>query len=146
MSTVAPSTPPGTVTVTRVVDGDTIDIEVAGQTERVRLIGIDTPEAVRPDAPVECYGPEASAFLGEYLPSGTQVSLARDVVGRDDYGRLLAYVWRASDGTFVNEAIVRSGYARPLTIEPNDTYAETFVDAAREAEENGRGLWSACAG
>ena len=137
---------PAMATVTRVIDGDTIDVRIDGREERVRLIGIDTPESVRPDAPVECYGPEASAFTHELLPEGSAVRLTRDVVGRDDYGRVLAYVRRAADGLFVNEEIVRQGYARPLTIEPNDTFAAVFVDAAAAAEALGRGLWSACGG
>jgi len=137
---------PATATVIRVIDGDTIDVRIGGREERVRLIGIDTPESVRPDAPVECYGPEASAFTKELLPEGTAVRLERDVVGRDDYGRLLAYVRRVADELFVNETIVRDGYARPLTIPPNDTYAPVFVAAATAAEAQGNGLWTACAG
>ena len=141
-----PTAGDGTASVLRVVDGDTIDVRIAGRDERVRLIGIDTPESVQPDAPVECYGPEASAFTRGLLPEGTVVRLERDVVGRDDYGRLLAYVRRASDGLFVNERIVRDGYARPLTIPPNDAYAVAFVAAATAAEAQGSGLWTACAG
>ncbi|HEY3485612.1 MAG TPA: thermonuclease family protein, partial [Ilumatobacteraceae bacterium] len=140
------SADPGIATVVHVIDGDTIDVRIGGREERVRLIGIDTPETVKPDAPVECYGAEASAFTKELLPNGTAVTLERDVVGRDDYGRLLAYVRRAADGLFVNETIVREGYARPLTIPPNDTYAPVFVDAATTAEAQGNGLWTACAG
>jgi len=66
-------------------------------------------------------------------------------VARDDYGRLLAYVYRASDGLFVNHDLVRQGYAQPMTIPPNDTYSTTFVQAARDAETADIGLWSACA-
>ena len=135
-----------TATVVRVIDGDTIDVRIAGRDERVRLIGIDTPETVKPEAPVECFGPEASAFTKQLLPEGTPVRLERDVVGRDDYGRLLAYVRRTADDLFVNETIVREGYARPLTIPPNDTYAPVFVEAATTAEAQGYGLWTACAG
>ena len=80
------------------------------------------------------------------LPAGTAVRLERDVVGRDDYGRLLAYVHRVDDGLFVNEAIIRQGYATPLTIEPNDTFAGQFVAAATAAENDGLGLWAACTG
>ena len=79
--------------------------------ERVRLIGIDTPETHVEDGPPECFGPEASAFTAGLLPAGTAVRLERDVVGRDDYGRLLAYVHRLDDGLFVNLAIVHQGYA-----------------------------------
>ena len=72
--------------------------------------------------------------------------LERDVVGRDDYGRILAYVYRASDGILVNYEIIRHGYARPLTIPPNDAHAELFVEAARAAEHDDAGLWSGCRG
>ena len=140
-------TPPdgdGRATVTSVVDGDTIDVEIGGRTERVRLIGIDTPETKKPDRPIECYGPEASEFTTRLLPAGTLVLIERDVVGRDDYGRLLAYVYRAGDGIFVNYEIVRQGYAQPLTIPPNVTFSELMVQAARDAEADDAGLWSAC--
>lgn len=136
--------------VERVVDGDTIDVVVAGRRERVRLIGIDTPEvahaasADRPATPGECYGEEATRFTERLLPAGTEVRLVRDVVGRDDYGRLLAYVYRAADGVFVNIELARQGYARPLSIAPNTTYAAAVVDAARRAERDHLGLWAAC--
>lgn len=131
-------------TIDRVVDGDTVDVVVDGVEDRVRLIGIDTPETKKPDTPIECYGPEASSFLESLLPGGTPVRLERDVVGRDDFGRLLAYVYRADDAIFVNYEIVRQGYATPLTIRPNDTFEDLFVDAARDAERDDVGLWDAC--
>jgi micrococcal nuclease len=130
--------------VERTVDGDTIDVDIDGRRERVRLIGIDTPETKRPDSPVECFGPEASEFTASLLPPGTPVRLERDVVGRDDYGRLLAYVYRADDGLFVNREIVRRGYARPLTYPPNVAHAEGFVEAARAADAADEGLWAGC--
>jgi micrococcal nuclease len=129
-----------------VVDGDTIDVTIDGDTERVRMIGIDTPETKRPDAPVECFGPEATAFTQSLLTPGMPVHLERDVVGRDDYGRILAYVYRASDSIFVNYEIIRHGYARPLTIPPNNAHAARFVEAARAAEHDDAGLWSGCRG
>lgn len=135
------------ITVEEIVDGDTIDVRVAGRTERVRLTGIDTPElAHEPGEVAECFATEASEFVVELLPIGTAVRLERDVVGRDDYGRLLAYVFRSEDGVFVNREIVRHGYALPLSIPPNDTFAEVVVDAARAAQREGTGLWSACQG
>jgi micrococcal nuclease len=138
----------GRATVTGVVDGDTIDVAIGGRTERVRLIGIDTPETKRPDSPVECFGPEASAFTQRLLPAGTEVLIERDVVGRDDYGRLLGYVHLVdADGratTFVNLEIVEQGYAGPLTIEPNSTFARDFTAAARRAERADLGMWAAC--
>lgn len=136
----------GAATVTHVVDGDTIDVEIGGRDERVRLIGIDTPETKKPNSPVECFGPEASANTTALLPVGTTVRIERDVVGRDDYGRLLGYVY-LPDGaaeTFVNLEIIRAGFATPLTIEPNSTYAAEFADAARDAESADLGLWAAC--
>src|SRR5688572_15199922 len=104
----------GIATVREVVDGDTIDVAIGGRDERVRLIGIDTPETKKPDSPIECYGPEASAYTSDLLPAGTEVRIERDIVGRDDYGRLLGYVHRTSDGLFVNLAIVEAGFAQPL--------------------------------
>jgi micrococcal nuclease len=143
----------GLAIVTHVVDGDTIDVEIGGRTERVRLIGIDTPETRKPDSPIECYGPEASAFTTELLPEGTEVRIERDIVGRDDYGRLLGYVHRSGTGPgdgdgdtdmFVNMEIVEQGFARPLTIEPNSTFARDFAAAAQRAERSDLGLWAVC--
>jgi micrococcal nuclease len=134
----------GIATVTDVVDGDTIDVAIGGRDERVRLIGIDTPETKKPDSPIECFGPEASAFTSDLLPAGTEVRIERDIVGRDDYGRLLGYVHRTSDGLFVNLAIVAEGFAQPLTIEPNSTFAGAFARAAGEAERADRGMWADC--
>jgi micrococcal nuclease len=134
----------GIATVTDVVDGDTIDVAIGGRDERVRLIGIDTPETKKPDSPIECFGPEASAFTSDLLPAGTEVRIERDIVGRDDYGRLLGYVRRTSDGLFVNLAIVAEGFAQPLTIEPNSTFAGAFARAAGEAERADRGMWADC--
>ena len=136
----------GVATVTHVVDGDTIDVRIVGRTERVRLIGIDTPETKKPNTPIECYGPEASAYTTTLLPAGTSVRIERDVVGRDDYGRLLGYVHRLDDGLFVNLDIIEHGYAQPLSIPPNKEFAPAFAAAAGAAERNDLGLWAACAG
>ena len=139
--------PPGAnATVVRVVDGDTIDADFAGTTERVRLIGIDTPETKKPDSPVECFGPEASARTAELLPPDTPIRVERDAEARDDYDRLLGYVYRSSDGLFVNLDLAVGGFARPLTIEPNSTFADRFVAAARTAQAHGTGLWGSCSG
>lgn len=129
-----------------VVDGDTITVFIDGRTERVRLIGIDTPETKKPDTPVECFGPEASAFTTKLLPEGTPLHLDRDVEARDKYGRLLAYVYRVKDGMFVNLEIIAKGYARLLTIPPNVTHVDRFVAAARNAERQNLGLWGGCTG
>ena len=133
-------------TIEYVVDGDTVDVMIDGREDRVRLTGIDTPEKARRDtgAPAECFGDEATAFTQKLLPVGTPVRLERDIVGRDDYGRLLAYIYRADDGIFVNYEIVRQGYAQPLTIPPNVTFSDLMVEAARDAEADDAGLWSAC--
>lgn len=148
-SSSAPTTgPPAAVeanaTVEFVVDGDTIDAIIDGREERVRLIGIDTPETKRRDTPIECFGPEATAFTESLLPVGTPIRIERDTVNRDDFGRLLGYVYRAEDGIFVNYETIRQGFATPLSIEPNTTYIDLFVDAARSAESDDVGLWSAC--
>ncbi|HUG00178.1 MAG TPA: thermonuclease family protein [Ilumatobacter sp.] len=144
------ATSPGTAVVDHHVDGDTIDLNINGREERVRLTGINTPEVAhdgtpqRPGNDAECFGDAAARFVAQLLPVGTEVRLERDVVARDDYGRLLAYVYRASDGLFVNEAIVRQGFAQPMTIPPNVAHADTFVEAARAAESADIGLWTTC--
>jgi micrococcal nuclease len=131
--------------VVRVVDGDTIQVALAGgRQERVRYIGVDTPETVKPHTPVQCFGKRASAFNHE-LVEGRPVRLTFDAEARDRYGRLLAYVHRRPDGLFVNAELVRRGYARTLTIAPNTRYAGRFAALVAEADESGRGLWSACA-
>lgn len=137
-------------TVAEVVDGDTIDVDIGGRRERVRLLAIDTPEiahdafADRPATDADCFGPDAQAYTESMLPAGTALRLERDVVGRDHYGRLLAYVYRADDGVFVNYELVRQGYATPLSFEPNLTHADLMVDAATRAEADDIGLWAAC--
>ncbi len=131
-------------TIDRVVDGDTVVVDIDGRRETVRLIGIDTPETVKPNSPVECFGPEASAATKALLPQGTPIRLERDVEARDDYDRLLAYIYRATDGIFVNLEIVRTGYATLLTFPPNVAHVTEFVDAAETARSQGLGLWSGC--
>jgi len=132
--------------VVGVVDGDTIDVDIDGTSERVRLIGIDTPETKKPDTPVECFGPEATAFTIALLPPGVPVRLERDIEGRDAYDRLLAYVFRATDGLFVNLALVEGGFAVPFPFEPNIAHAAEFADAARSADSASLGLWAECNG
>lgn len=130
--------------VVAVIDGDTVDLEVAGGRERVRLLGIDTPETVKPDAPVECFGPEASARTHELLAPGTEVLVQRDVEARDRYGRLLAYLWRASDSTFVNRQLLEEGLATTLSIEPNTARRAELARASATARASGTGLWTRC--
>jgi len=129
--------------VVRVVDGDTIHVQLGGVEEKVRYIGVDTPESVKPGTPVQCFAKRASAY-NERLVDGERVRVVRDAEARDRYGRLLAYVYRARDGLFVNAALVRGGYAQPLTIPPNVAHAAEFRRLAAEARRAGRGLWSNC--
>ena len=134
----------GAATVERVVDGDTVIVRLSGRRERVRLIGIDTPETVKPNTPVQCFGPESSRRAHELLPAGTAVRLVGDVEARDRYQRLLAYVYRAADGLFVNLVLAREGYARPYPFRPNVAHEAEIARAADDARAAGRGLWSRC--
>ena len=121
--------------VTRHTDGDTLWLSGIG---KVRLIGIDTPEVF---GQAECYGRQASGFVGRLLPIGARVSYSLGVERRDRYGRALAYLY-TDDGRFVNLLLVKRGYAHPLTIPPNDRFAARFVRAARRARARGSGLWA----
>jgi len=127
--------------VVRVVDGDTIVARVDGEDEYVRYIGVDTPETVKPDTPVQCFGPRASDE-NHGLVEGRTVRLTFDREVRDDYGRLLAYVHAGR--RFVNAELVRGGYARTLAIQPNTAHAAEFQRLAARAAKAGRGLWGAC--
>lgn len=140
---VAPGPSAGEAVIEHVVDGDTVDVDLDGRDERIRLIGIDTPETKDQDSPVECYGPEATALTELLIPPGTIVRLERDAEARDDYGRLLAYVHR-SDGLFVNLELARQGAATVLSIRPNTAYADVIANAVQEARRAGRGLWGTC--
>lgn len=122
--------------VARVIDGDTIKL-ING--ERVRYIGIDTPELHHPKKPVEYLAKEAKDF-NEKLVGGKVVRLEFDVEKRDNYGRLLAYVY--VDDTFVNAELIEEGYAQLLTIPPNVKYADEFLRLQRKAREGNRGLWA----
>ena len=132
--------------VERVVDGDTIVVEIAGSRERVRLLGIDTPESVAENRPDQCYGVESSDYLKSVLPEGTEVTLIRDVESRDQFDRLLAYVVRSSDQLFVNLDLLERGYAGVLIYEPNSFYRDLFEDAEDTAFRNDVGLWGVCGG
>ncbi|MDW5594951.1 thermonuclease family protein [Conexibacter stalactiti] len=130
--------------VERVVDGDTIAVRVGDERERVRYIGVDTPETVKPDAPVECWGPAASALNKRLVRDGEQVTLRFDRELRDRYGRLLAYVYRGRDRLFVNARLVRDGAARTLSISPNTAHAGELARLQADARAAGRGMWGAC--
>jgi micrococcal nuclease len=134
---------PRTAQVLRVVDGDTIQVRLAGAKERVRFIGVDTPETVKPNTPVQCFGRAASAETHRLL-DGRTVRLVSDVEARDRYGRLLAYVYRVGDGLFVNAELARRGFARQMTIPPNVRFAGRFAALVREARLTRAGLWSRC--
>lgn len=127
--------------VTRVVDGDTVEARIGDEVEDVRLIGVDTPETVKPGEPVQCFGPQASAFTHRRL-EGERVRLVFGVERRDVYGRLLAYLYQREH--LFNAALIRRGLARTLTIPPNDRYAARFERLALAAGRAGRGLWGAC--
>lgn len=130
--------------VVDVIDGDTIEVSISGQKELIRLIGVDTPETKHPTKPVECWGPEASAFSHSVLPRDTEVIVVRDAHARDKYGRLLAYIYRRSDKMFVNRELIRGGWARTLSIPPNTTYESVFERDQMSAQGSQLGLWRHC--
>lgn len=138
-STSAPS--PGDaarIVVRRAVDGDTIELE-SGET--VRYIGVDAPESVHPRKPLECFGVESAKKNAELVESKA-VRLERDVSERDRYGRLLRYVYIGE--MFVNEELIRQGFAYAVTYPPDVRYQERLREAERDARAAGRGLWSGC--
>lgn len=141
----APAPAEGWYTVVRVIDGDTLRVTPnpapgAPKGDRIRLLGVDTPETVHPQRPVEYFGREASAFTRR-LCEGRRVRLAFDpAAGRDPYGRTLAYVY-LEDGTFVNAEIIRQGYGHAYTRYPI-AYLEEFRALEREARGARRGLWA----
>ena len=121
--------------VTRVIDGDTIEIEGG---DRVRYIGIDTPETKHPSKPVGCYGKEAEA-KNKDLVEGKKVKLERDISETDKYGRLLRYVYL--DEVMINELLVKGGYAQASSYPPDIKYQDQFNNAEKQAREAERGLW-----
>ncbi len=124
--------------VTRVIDGDTIEIEGG---EHIRYIGIDTPETVDPRKPVQCFGLEASAKNKE-LVEGKTVRLEKDITDRDKYNRLLRYIWVGD--IFINLELVKQGFAYSYSYPPDIKYQDQIVKAQQEARQAKRGLWSAC--
>jgi len=124
------------------VDGDTLKL-ASGR--RVRLIGIDTPEAHHPRFGDKCYGEAATHFVQQLLDDGDRIRLVRDVEEEyDRFGRLLAYVYRTSDDLFVNAELVREGYAYVATEPPNVAHADELRRLAAKARRARRGLWSRC--
>lgn len=132
--------PFGKYKITRVIDGDTFIVDFNGIEERVRLIGVDTPESVHPDATKNV---EEGKIASEYTKTkleGKEVALEFDVQERDKYGRLLSYTWL--NGEMFNKVLLREGYAKIATYPPNVKYVEEFIEIQREARENNKGLWN----
>jgi micrococcal nuclease len=158
VATLAPTRPAATTTstpgvaarVTRVVDGDTLKASVAGRTETVRVIGLDTPESVKPGTPIECFALRASAEAERLLPVGAAIRLESDrtQAKRDRYGRLLAHIWLA-DGTLYAERMIRGGFGiHSIYGGVPSIYARRLAAAQDAARAALRGLWSpsTCAG
>lgn len=137
------------VPIIRVVDGDTVHVLVNGQETTVRLVGINTPETVKPDSPIECFGPEASAYAKKML-TDRQVTLEFDASqGRtDQYGRTLAYVWRQLPGgglRLFNLEAVAGGYAQERQYGPTPyAWKKAFRSAQASAQKGNLGMWGSC--
>lgn len=127
-----------TVLVTRVVDGDTIEIE--GK-QKIRYIGVNSPELHDPRRPIECFG-QTAADENKRLVEGKEIFIQRDVSEVDKFKRLLRYVWVGE--IFINDYLVRQGFAQVSTFPPDVKYQQQFLEAQKEAQENKRGLWSKC--
>ncbi len=125
-------------TVVRIVDGDTIHVRLSDRVEKVRYIGVNTPEVHHPRKGEEPGGREA-AEVNRELVENKHVRLELDVQSRDRYGRLLAYVWIGE--TMINAELVRLGYAQVMTVPPNVRYQSLFLKLQHDARESGRGLW-----
>lgn len=132
---------PGFYRVSEVYDGDTVAVQMDGRTEKVRMIGVDTPETHKPNSPVECGGPEASDFTIKQL-SGAEVRLEADKINqnRDRYDRLLRYIY-LKDGTLFNKLLITEGYGTPYTTYPFEKKVE-FVEAGNEAKLANKGVWA----
>ena len=132
--------------VLKVIDGDTMDVDLGGRRASVRFLGIDTPEKTGGYLPAECGGDAATRRTTEVLPPGTEVYLQRDDELYDRYDRLLAYVYRADDGLFVNRYLVLDGYAATMHFEPSTTHRAVLDAAQADARAANRGIWSDCGG
>lgn len=127
--------------VIRVIDGDTLVALVDGEETTIRLLNVDTPETKDPNQPVQCLGPEATAFLAERLPEGTEIDLEYDEERTDRYGRTLAGVFESD--SLVNAEIAAAGLGVPVLFEPNDRFLADVERASAEAQDEGRGLYAA---
>jgi micrococcal nuclease len=128
--------------VVRDVDGDTVIVTLAGRRTSVRLVGIDTPESVKPDTPVACYGHQASA-LTTRLVTGVTLRAAYEVEHQDKYGRALLDLW-LPDGRWLQGVLVASGVARAYPFKPNTLHAQLLWDLEKQAHDARRGLWGSC--
>ena len=132
--------------VTKVIDGDTIEVLINNQKVRVRLIGVDTPETVDPNRPNGCFGKEASEITKQLL-TGKKVFLEKDVSETDRYGRLLRYVYLPTEEgkrIFVNDYLIRQGFGMVLTYPPDVKFSDQFLKAQQSAKEQNLGLWAVC--
>lgn len=132
--------------VTKVIDGDTFEFKSENQLFKVRLIGIDTPETVDPRRPVGCFGKNASNET-KRLIEGKEVILTKDISETDKYNRLLRYVFLPLSGgenLFINDYLIRQGFANASSYPPDVKYNERFSQAEKEARDNLRGLWGEC--
>lgn len=128
----------GITEVKRVVDGDTFETKTG---EKVRLIGVDTPETVKPGSPVEKFGKEASSYSKKQL-TGKTVYLFKDTSEKDKYGRLLCYVFIQGEPQMYNELLIKEGYSNIMTVPPNVMYKDKFLKLEKEARQHKRGLWA----
>jgi micrococcal nuclease len=135
--------PRSEATVTRIVDGDTIHVDLDGRDTTIRIIGIDTPEKDGPYTDEECFGQEATRYTEQAL-AGQEVELEFDVDRTDRYDRTLAYVWVGNE--LFDERILADGYAVLLTVPPNVRYVDRLTQAQQAGREAGAGLWGACPG
>lgn len=130
----------GYMPIKKFVDGDTFWVDDGSKKGlKIRLIGVNTPETVHPQKPVEFYGKEASNYVKSLL-TGKKVRLEFDVDRIDRYGRTLAYIF-LKDGTFLNADLIENGYGQVMTVPPNVKYSEKFLELERKARENNIGLW-----
>lgn len=136
--------------VHKVVDGDTLQLTYPDDDWYyvTRIIGINAPESVKPNSPVECYGPEASTRLKQLLPVGSTVWVSRDVSDEDQYGRRLRHVWILDGDTqeafLVSEIMVRGGYVDAREYRPDDSFDHELADAEHVAQDDHLGMWGSC--
>lgn len=136
----------GVVKVIKVIDGDTIEVEQNGVSAKVRYIGVNTPETVDPRRGVQCFGKEASNE-NKRLVEGKEIILEKDISETDKYNRPLRYVYLKLDDNsnlFVNDYLVREGFANSSTYPPDVKFSNRFNQAQAEAKENNKGLWGSC--